>query len=226
MSVFIIPAGEVPVMEIQTDILTTFPGLFVSEGDIGSLTIEMDTSRLKDRADEIIRWVQERYTLDGIRDEPLFRAYRDFFWSVGVDPTKTRPASEALVRRVLAGKPLPTINTAVDAYNLASIRTGIPLEAFDADCLNGDLMMRFAVDGEEFLGIGMKNPVILKSNQVVLVDNDDIVAIYPYRDSDATKITRSTETIHLVACGVPKVEPNQVREAYDLAEQLLEEYAG
>jgi len=212
-------------MEIHADILTTFPGLFVAEGDIGPLTIEVDSSRLKVLSDEIIGWVQERYSLDGIRDEPLFRAYRDFFWSVGVDPTKTRPASEALVRRVLAGKPFPTINCAVDAYNLASIRSGIPLAAFDADRLNGDLTMRFAVDGEEFLGIGIKNPVILKSNQIILADSDDIVAIYPYRDSDATKITPHTKTIHLVACGVPKVEPGQVREAYDLAKQFLEEYA-
>jgi len=223
--VFIIPAGKVPVMEIHADILTTFPGLFVAEGDIGPLTIEVDSSRLKVLSDEIIRWIEERYSLDGIRDEPLFRAYRDFFWSVGVDPTKTRPASEALVRRVLAGKPLPTINCAVDAYNLASIRSGIPLAAFDADCLKDDLTMRFAVNGERFLGIGMKNPVILKSNQIILADSDDIVAIYPYRDSDATKITQHTKTIHLVACGVPKVEPGQVREAYDLAKRFLEEYA-
>ncbi len=212
-------------MEMQTDILTAFPGLFIAEGDIGPLTIEVDSSRIKARADEIIEYVQERYTLDGIRDEPLFRAYRDFFWNVGVDPTKIRPASEALVRRVLAGKPLPTINCAVDAYNLASIRSGIPLAAFDADRLNGDLTMRFAGDGEEFLGIGMKNPVILKSNQVILADAEDIVAIYPYRDSEVTKITLHTETIHLVACGVPKVEPWQVREAYDLAKWFLEEYA-
>lgn len=213
-------------MEMHADILAAFPGLSVTEGDIGPLAITGECPRLKARADEIIRWVQDQYTMEGVRDEPLFRAYRDFFWSVGVDPTKTRPASEALVRRVLAGKPLPEINCAVDAYNLASIRSGIPLAAFDADRLNGDLTMRFAVDGEEFLGIGMKNPVILKSNQVILADAEDIVAIYPYRDSDATKITSHTETIHLVACGVPGVESAQVMEAYDLAERFLEEYAG
>lgn len=212
-------------MKMQTDILTTFPGLFVAEGRIGPLTIEVDSSRIKARADEIIGWVQERYTLDGVRDEPLFRAYRDFFWSVGVDPTKTRPASEALVRRVLAGKPLPTINCVVDAYNMASIRSGIPLAAFDADLLNGDLTMRFAVEGEEFLGIGMKKPVILKSKQVILVDENDIIAIYPYRDSDTTKITLTTEMIHLVACGVPGIDKAQVLEAYDLAARYLEEYA-
>lgn len=211
---------------MHADILAAFPGLSVAEGDIGPLTPKADTSRLKALTDEVIGWVEERYTLDGVKNEPLFRAYRDFFWRVGIDPTKTRPASEALVRRVLARKPLPQINSAVDAYNLASIRTGIPIAAFDADCLTGDLIMRFAGEGEEFLGIGMKKPVILQKNQVILTDTDAIVAIYPYRDSDATKITHATKTIHLVACGVPKVEKEQVTLAYKMAAKFLEEYAG
>ncbi|KUG21262.1 MAG: hypothetical protein KO206_06305 [Methanomicrobiaceae archaeon] len=212
-------------MEIHKEILDTFPGLSVAENDIGPLSITEKSPRLSALRDEIISLVQERYTLEQVKDEPLFRAYRDFFWKVGVDPTKTRPASEALVRRILAGKPLPAINTAVDAYNLASIRTGIPLAAFDADTLAGDLHMRFAEKGEEFLGIGMATPVMLHKNQVVLADGHEIVAIYPYRDSDATKITLATKKVHIVACGVPDVDRETVRAACGLAAGYLEEYA-
>ena len=175
--------------------------------------------------DEIVRSARERYTLEQVKDEPLFRAYRDFFWRVGVDPTRTRPASEALVRRILAKKMLPTINTAVDAYNLASVRTGIPIAAFDADTLDGDLVMRFAKEGEEFLGIGMATPVMLHKNQVILTDKGAIVAVYPYRDSDTTKITLATKRVHIVACGVPGVEREKVRSAYELAVAHLQEYA-
>jgi len=175
--------------------------------------------------DEIVRSARERYTLEQVKDEPLFRAYRDFFWRVGVDPTRTRPASEALVRRILAKKMLPTINTAVDAYNLASVRTGIPIAAFDADTLGGDLSMRFAKEGEAFLGIGMAAPVLLHKNQVILTDDGAIVAVYPYRDSDATKITLATTMVHIVACGVPKVEREKVYSTYELAAAYLQEYA-
>nr|WP_301287551.1 phenylalanine--tRNA ligase beta subunit-related protein [Methanocalculus alkaliphilus] len=63
---------------------------------------------------------------------------------MGVDPTKTRPAFEALVRRILAGKALPAIKPAVDAYNLRSASSSIPIAAFDAGRLSGDLTMRFA----------------------------------------------------------------------------------
>ncbi|HOI13809.1 MAG TPA: phenylalanine--tRNA ligase beta subunit-related protein [Methanoculleus sp.] len=212
-------------MEIHKEILAAFPGLSVAEGDVGPLSIQEESPALEVLKDETARLVRERYTLERIKDEPLFRAYRDFFWRVGVDPTKTRPASEALVRRILAGKMLPAINTAVDAYNLASVRTGIPIAAFDADTLGGSLSMRFAEEGEAFLGIGMAAPVVLQKNQVILTDEDAIVAVYPYRDSDATKITPTTTTVHIVACGVPGVEREKVYSAYELAAAYLQGYA-
>ncbi|WP_332449744.1 B3/B4 domain-containing protein [Methanoculleus sp.] len=212
-------------MQMHKEILAAFPGLSVAEGDIGPLSIQERTPPLEALRDEIVRSVREQYTLEQVKDEPLFRAYRDFFWRVGVDPTKTRPASEALVRRILAGKMLPTINTAVDAYNLASVRTGIPIAAFDADTLGGDLSMRFAEEGEAFLGIGMAKPALLQKNQVILTDEDAIVAVYPYRDSDATKITLTTTMVHIVACGVPGVEREKVYSTYELAAAYLQEYA-
>ncbi|MBN1166911.1 MAG: hypothetical protein JXA44_07240 [Methanospirillaceae archaeon] len=212
-------------MEIHDDILSTFPGIFVAEGDIGPLSIGGKNPELETLKNEIIAGTRERYTLEQVKDEPLFRAYRNFFWSVGIDPTKTRPASEALVRRILAGKTLPSINTAVDAYNLASIRTGVPIGAFDAGMLKGDLTMRFAGEGEEFLGIGMEKPLFLRKNQVILADEKEIIAIYPYRDSDATKITKATKTIHIVACGVPNIQKDTVITAYELSARYLKEYA-
>jgi DNA/RNA-binding domain of Phe-tRNA-synthetase-like protein len=90
-------------MIFHEDIITTFPGLFVVEGDVGPVSIEKNNANLEMLKQTIITEVNERYTLEQVKDEPLFRAYRDFFWSVGVDPTKTRPASEALIRRILAG---------------------------------------------------------------------------------------------------------------------------
>jgi DNA/RNA-binding domain of Phe-tRNA-synthetase-like protein len=211
-------------MHIHEDILSTFPGLSLAEGDIGPLSIEEKNPRLEALKDEVITMTRERYTLEKVKDEPLFRAYRDFYWKVGIDPTKIRPASEALVRRILAGKMLPSINTAVDAYNLASIRTGVPIGAFDAGILSGDLTMRFAQEGEEFIGIGMHKPLILQKNQVILTDEEKVIAIYPYRDSDATKITTATRTIHIVACGVPNIEREMVFTAYGLSACYLNEY--
>jgi DNA/RNA-binding domain of Phe-tRNA-synthetase-like protein len=213
-------------MKFSNEVLNAFPGICVAEGDIRSVQIAQDSPGLETLKREIIREIQARYSLEQVKDDPVFRAYRDFFWSVGVDPTKTRPASEALVRRILSGGKLPGINTAVDAYNLASVRSGIPIAAFDTDTLAGDLTLRFAGDGEFFLGIGMGRPVVLQKNQVVMTDEREIIAIYPYRDSDTTKVTYETRNIRIITCGVPKIGRGELIEAYDLCAGYLEKYAG
>ena len=213
-------------MEFERNIIERFPGICVAEGDIRSVVITRSSPKLERLKQEIAREITSRYTLENVKDDPLFRAYRDFFWSVGVDPTKTRPASEALVRRIISGGRLPSINTAVDAYNLASAKSSVPLGAFDADTFDKNLTMRFAADGERFIGIGMEKPLMLRPNQVVLADSEQIIAVYPYRDSDATKVTSDTRDIHIVACGVPKVERGRVVEGYNLCARYLERYAG
>lgn len=213
-------------MEFSPEILKKFPGIRVVEGDVTALAIAPENPGLETLKTEVTSAVQARYSLDTVKDDPGFRAYRDFFWGVGIDPTRTRPASEALVRRLLAGGRLPTINTAVDAYNLASALSGVPIAAFDADKINGDLTMRFAREGEAFQGIGMKAPIGLKPNQAILTDTLRIIAVYPYRDSDDTKVTTATRNMHIISCGVPGIDKNQLLEAYGICARYLKEYAG
>jgi DNA/RNA-binding domain of Phe-tRNA-synthetase-like protein len=211
-------------MDFTNEIMAAFPGICVAGGDVRSVHITRLDPRLEALKQEIVGEISVRYTLERIKDEPLFRAYRDFFWSVGLDPTRTRPASEALVRRILSGGRLPVINTAVDAYNLASVRSGIPIAAFDADMLQGPLAMRFAAEGEQFRGIGMEKPVVLSKNQVILTAANQIIAIYPYRDSEATKVTPDTKNIRLLTCGVPKVPRETVISAYGMCAGFLENF--
>jgi DNA/RNA-binding domain of Phe-tRNA-synthetase-like protein len=213
-------------MIFSPDVRTAFPGISVGEGIIRSVQITKENPGLESLKKEIIGEIRSRFTLDSVKDDPIFRAYRDFFWGVGVDPTKTRPASEALVRRVLSGGKLPTINTAVDAYNLSSAVTGIPIAAFDAGTLSGGLTMRFAGEGEQFLGIGMERPVMLRERQVIVTDAEKVIAVYPYRDSDETKVTMGTKNILILTCGVPDVGREKVIAAYGVCAGYLGKYAG
>lgn len=175
------------------------------------MTIIRSSTALQDEKERISLEVRSRLSLDTLKDQHPIRAYRDFFWDVGIDPTKNRPASEALIRRVLSGKPLPTINTLVDAYNLASTKSGVPIAAFDGEKVKGDLRMRFARKGESFLGIGMDEPTTLMGVEVVIEDRDGLTAIYPYRDAERTKIQEGSRDAVLLFCGVPGVEEDLLR---------------
>jgi DNA/RNA-binding domain of Phe-tRNA-synthetase-like protein len=94
----------------------------------------------------------------------------------------------------------------VDAYNLASVKTGIAFAAFDEKSLKGNLLLRNAKKGEKFLGIGMRKPMSMKGRELLVSDAEKIIAVYPYRDADVTKINKKTENVLLMVCGVPGIK--------------------
>lgn len=213
-------------LEISADLKGRFPWLQVLVSRIGGVKVKRRSEELEEFKGQLLEQVKKERELGALKDDLIFRAYRDFFWRVGIDPTKNRPAGEALVRRVLRGKPIPTINTLVDAYNLASVKTGIAIAAFDADRLKGGLEMRLARAGEEFLGIGMKKPMALEGNEVVISDAEKLAAIYPYRDADSTKVTGATENVLLLICGVPGIGEGTLRDAEKTAVEYITRFCG
>ena len=206
--------------KIDSELGTRFPDLNALMLQIKGVKIQKKDTELEKFKLEIMKQVRNEYDLEDVKDHPTFRAYRDFFWRIGIDPTKIRPASEALIRRILAGKTLPCINTLVDAYNLASIKSRVALATFDADKLEGELLMRFSEEGEQFYGIGMEKPLILKGEEIIVSDNEKLIAVYPYRDAESTKVTQETENITMVICGVPGIP----KEALENASRVALEY--
>lgn len=156
--------------------------------------------------------VRRRHTLESVKSDPVFRAYRDFYWRIGIDPTKVRPSSEALVRRILQNRPIPKINPLVDVCNLVSALTGTTFSVFDFRKLSGRLALTWSREGEEFLGIGFSVPERLTGKEVVMRDELGVVSVYPYRDSERTKTDRSTVDALIVLCGVPGISPTKLLE--------------
>lgn len=194
---------------------------YVEEAKVTESGIELNKL-----GEELSVEAKEKYALESLKNVPVFRAYRDFFWKVGIDPTKVRPAAEALIRRILAGKALPRINNLVDAYNFASIKTGIALAAFNRDELKGELVMRQAQHGERFLGIGMQNEAVLTGREVVISDSEKLVAVYPNRDSEKSKITKLSTNILILACGVPGIETQALENAREIALDYVVRFCG
>ncbi|MBS7638419.1 hypothetical protein KEJ49_06025, partial [Candidatus Bathyarchaeota archaeon] len=112
---------------LHPELRERFQDLEVQAVHLRDVKVKDEDPELELFKEEVIRRTRERWTLERIREHPNLRAYRDFFWRIGIDPTKIRPSAEALIRRILHGNPLPKINTLVDAYNLASIETSISL---------------------------------------------------------------------------------------------------
>ena len=106
------------------------------------------------------------------------------------------------------------------------MKTCISLAAFDKDKICDDILMRFAKSGEEFHGIGMKKPLILNGGEIVISDEKKIIAIYPYRDSDDTKVNFETKNLLIIACGVPGIENDNLSRAMETAIEYIVRFCG
>ncbi len=100
---------------------------------------------------------------------PLAQA-RDLYRAFGIDPTRNRPSSEALLRRVLKGKPLPRIFNAVDLCNLCSLRFLLPIGLYDLAKLHPPVLLRHGRSGESYRGI--RKEEVHVDGRPVLVDEN------------------------------------------------------
>ena len=65
-----------------------------------------------------------KLSVDTLKDVSAIAATRKVYKACGKDPSRYRPAAEALVRRLLQGKELYQRDTLVDLINLASMKYG------------------------------------------------------------------------------------------------------
>jgi DNA/RNA-binding domain of Phe-tRNA-synthetase-like protein len=119
------------------------------------------------------------------------RLYRAF----GIDPTSTRPSSEALLRRILQGKPFPVINAAVDVCNLCSTAFLLPIGLYDAAKIQGNVTLRKGTPGESYPGI--RKDAVNVAHRPVLVDAQGPFG-NPTSDSDRTKVDAATMSLWMV----------------------------
>ena len=117
--------------------------------------------------------------------------YRRF----GVDPTRTRPSSEALLRRVRKGDPLPRVNTLVDVGNWCSLETQLPFGIYDADAIRGAVQLRVGAEGEEYAGI--RKDVVHVGGRLTLADDEGPFG-NPSSDSARTMVTTQTRRALIV----------------------------
>lgn len=146
-----------------------------------------------------------RFTGRQAADIPGVAETRGMFHRLGVDPTKSRPASEALLRRVLQGKGLPQIHPAVDVCNLASLEHQLPLGLYDRAHVKGAVYARIGRQGEGYEGI-RKGRVNL-SSRVLLADDEGPFGA-PTADSTRTQVTADTRAL-LAVIYCPTERPSE-----------------
>ena len=161
-------------------------------------------------------------TTESLKELASIAATRRVYKVCGKDPSRYRPASEALIRRMLQGKALYQCNTLVDLVNLASIAFGYSIGGFDADKFQGDtLTLGIGREGEPYEGIGRG----LINIHGLPVYRDDMGGVgTPTSDNERTKINDETTHLLVLINGYDGDE-RRVRDNAEYIQTLLRKYA-
>ena len=164
---------------------------------------------------------RSRYTVDSIKEMPAIQATRQAYKKCGKDPSRYRPSSEALCRRILRGLSLYQIDTLVDLINLASINSGHSIGGFDLDKIQGDsLVLGIGKAGEPYEGIGRGTLNI----EGMPVYRDAVGGVgTPTSDNERTKL--SLDTTHLLAIMNAYSGNDGLEESVNFMIGLLKEFA-
>lgn len=140
-------------------------------------------------------------------------AVRSMYKRVGLDPTKTRPSNEALLRRAIKGQPFPRVNSLVDVVNWCSLEFQLPYGVYDRARIRGDVTLRRGRPGEGYAGI--RKDTVNVAGRLALVDEigpfgnptsdsarsmvteettDALVVVYAPVDVDRTRLTHVLDT--------------------------------
>ena len=148
---------------------------------------------------------------------------RTMYKRVGLDPTKTRPSSEALLRRVRKGDPLPRVNSMVDVCNWCSFEFQLPYGLYDADQIDGDVQLRLGRAGESYPGI--RKDDVHVADRITLTD-----AIGPFgnptSDSARTMVTTATRRVLLVVFAPVEVERATLDDVVTTTAGRMHEFTG
>ncbi len=150
-------------------------------------------------------------------------AVRAMYRRVGLDPTKTRPSSEALLRRVRKGDALPRINSLVDVANWCSLERQLPYGLYDLAHVRGPVTLRLGRAGEAYAGI--RKDTVHVSGRITLADQVGPFG-NPTADSARTMVTTATTRALFVVFAPRELPAALVVAALDLTAARAAQFAG
>ena len=183
----------------------------------------LEGAQVVERDPRLVATLSEAESL--VRQQPPAEvaAVRTMYKRVGLDPTKTRPSSEALLRRVRKGDPLPRINSLVDVCNWCSLEFQLPYGLYDAAHVEGDIELRLGREGESYPGI--RKDDVHVAGRLTLADARGPFG-NPTSDSARTMVTTSTTSAIVVVFAPAEMDSRRLVRVLDETVARMGEFTG
>lgn len=206
---------ELKVMGLFNSVAAEMTGL-----SIAAHNEELET--LKRQAAEVLLALAE----DQIETNSVLEGYRELVRGVGRSLKKFPPAAENLVRQVKRTGRFPSINTAVDSYNLVVAERMLALGVHDQAKLNGTITFRLSGGGESFTAVGSESAKMTQSGDFVYADESRVLAWLDSKDSDDVKVSLGTTELVIVIQGTARTERAYNWAAAEKACRLIQRFCG
>jgi DNA/RNA-binding domain of Phe-tRNA-synthetase-like protein len=212
-------------MQLQLDesLHNRIAGVTFGMVTIRGVTVNERNDRLWHHIEALSQRQTAEFTLERLAENAQIAAVRGLQKSFGFDPTRYRPSSEALLRRVLKEQGLHQVNSAVDVNNLCSLEWLLPMCIYDLRNVKGQARVRTGEPGEEYPGIGRQ--VFQAENKVIIADEGGIMGS-TVSDSERTKVTTATTDIMLAIYAPSSLDPRMIERYAALAGQRMVEFNG
>ncbi len=191
--------------------------------ELEDVRVELVVPALVEEMDAVCERIRRQTSVEQIAQLDSVRRVRHMFHTWGLDPTRYRPSSEALLRRVAQGKGLYRISNVVDVCNLGSIETGWSYGLYDTAHVQPPITLRLGEPGETYEGIGKQTWHL--AGRPVLVDAAGPFGS-PISDSTRTMIREGTRGVLAVIYAPAGSQDAEVQRALDRFAERLARYAG
>ena len=212
-------------MQLQLDetLKTRIAGVTFGMVTIRGVIVRDSDKRLWKQIELLSHQQVREFSLDRLSENEQIAAVRTLQKSFGFDPTRYRPSSESLLRRVLKVQGLYQINTAVDVNNLCSLEFLLPMCSYDLRHVEGQVRVRIGEACEEYPGIGRQ--VFQAENKVIIADDSGIMGS-TVSDSERTKVSTETTDILLAIYAPATIDSSMIERYATLAGQRMVEFNG
>jgi len=202
------------------EIFDQFPdfirGVVVGKGVNNNYKDEELFLLLEEVQDKVIKEIDP----DKYREHPHIVSWREAYRRFGINPNKFSPSVEALLRQVIKGKGIKSINPLVDIFNYISLKYLVPSGGDDLSKVVGDLRLTYAKGDELFIPFGQTAPDPPKKGEVIYRDEEKVLCrSWNWRQGEHTKLTFQTEW---VAINVDCLTPVDFVKAQRISEEVAQ----
>jgi len=188
--------------------------------DVGAFVSRMAQSmRDVPRPDPILALTAPGAVAPLCSSETVRTEVRNLLRAGGFKPAgRSKPASEYLVTAVAEGR-FPAINAGVDACNVVSLHSGLPISLVDLELIQGELTIAVAPAGTSY-AFNPSGQVIDASGLICLYDAEGPTGT-PVKDAQRTKTHDGTRATISIVWGTTAL-PERTRAATRWYRELME----